>query len=219
MRSSLVGFVALTIVSATASLVYPETLPLGRRQAPGTPEYDCHSNCGAVIVAGRTEGYCETANFTTALDACLDCALEFDIWQYYGESVSAAAAGCGLDATPLPANSTSVTSSSSVSASTSVAETMTASASPEATTTASAPATSTDAATPTAEETESVVSDCLCNTQMISNVSNKDFTFQAPSSTSSGTPAAETFDGAGNRVLLSGGLAMVPLGAMVVGLV
>ena len=42
----------------------------------------------------------------TELDACLDCALEFDIWQYYGDSVSTAAKACGLDATPLSANAT-----------------------------------------------------------------------------------------------------------------
>ncbi len=76
-----------------------------------TPCFDVidTSYIGAVIVAARQEGYCDTANFTTALNACLDCAFELDIWQLYGDSVSAAATVCGLDAMPVPANSTSAT--------------------------------------------------------------------------------------------------------------
>ena len=36
------------------------------------------------------------------LDECLACANKFDIWQYYGTKLSAAAKTCGLDATPKP---------------------------------------------------------------------------------------------------------------------
>lgn len=36
------------------------------------------------------------------LDDCLDCALKYKIWQWYGDKVSAAAGKCGLDATPKP---------------------------------------------------------------------------------------------------------------------
>lgn len=36
------------------------------------------------------------------LDDCLDCALKYQIWQWYGEKVGAAAKKCGLDATPKP---------------------------------------------------------------------------------------------------------------------
>lgn len=42
---------------------------------------------------------------------------------------------------------------------------------------------------------------------------------QSASETSSAAPSAETFDGAGNKVILSGGLAMVPLGALVAGFI
>lgn len=58
---------------------------------------------GGVITISRTENYCENSTFTTELEACLECALQYDIWQYYGESVAAAAEACGLDATPLAA--------------------------------------------------------------------------------------------------------------------
>ena len=39
---------AIATASATAagSLTYPDTAALLRRQAPGTPQYDCHANCG-----------------------------------------------------------------------------------------------------------------------------------------------------------------------------
>ncbi|EXJ56835.1 hypothetical protein A1O7_07179, partial [Cladophialophora yegresii CBS 114405] len=133
---------AVSLASVSASLAPAVFSSLLRRQEPGTPQYDCHSNCGNVIVAGRTEGYCDTANFTTSLDACLGCALEFDIWQYYGDSVSEAATGCGLDATPVPANATdtdtvTATSNSSGPESTSVTETASPSSSTESSTSSS----------------------------------------------------------------------------------
>lgn len=61
---------------------------------------------GGVITAGRSDGYCDTDNFKTELTDCLNCAVEFDIWKYYGGSVSKAATACGLDATPVEASST-----------------------------------------------------------------------------------------------------------------
>lgn len=52
MRSSLFALVALVTATATASasLSSPEAAAqLLRRQAPGTPQYDCHSDCGMQI--------------------------------------------------------------------------------------------------------------------------------------------------------------------------
>lgn len=48
MRSSLLTLMAIVAATATAaaSLSYPDTAALLRRQAPGTPQYDCHANCG-----------------------------------------------------------------------------------------------------------------------------------------------------------------------------
>ena len=106
----------LTLPILTTSLSSSDhDLSLLPRQAPGTPQYDCHAACGSVIQQSRTPEYCTSTNFTTSLTSCLSCALTFDIWQYYSDSVSEAATTCNLDATPLAANSTSsITSVSSL---------------------------------------------------------------------------------------------------------
>ncbi|OQV02537.1 hypothetical protein CLAIMM_07723 [Cladophialophora immunda] len=196
MRYLFLSVMALAVASASASLMYPSSFPVHRRQEPGTPEYDCHANCGTVIVDGRTEGYCESANFTTALQACLDCALEFDIWQYYGDSVAAAATACGLDATPVPANATSATNSrATTTESTSMATSATSPPSTEATSSASTTASSVDTASVTAGETMS----------------------ETPSETSSAAIATDTGNFA-HRIALGGGQAALPLVALLPGL-
>lgn len=53
--------------------------------------------------------YCTDSEWLGLLDGCLDCALKYDIWQDYGDKVSAAAEACGLDATPKPADGDSTT--------------------------------------------------------------------------------------------------------------
>ncbi|EXJ80013.1 hypothetical protein A1O3_08299 [Capronia epimyces CBS 606.96] len=193
MRASILALGALGVSSASASFLYPDIVPIHRRQAPGTPEYNCHANCGGVIVDARTDGYCDTANFTTALDACLDCALEYDIWQYYGDSVSSAAEACGLETTPHAASSTSETSGSAIPTSTLGAESSSVSAEASIVASPIEAATTTAVATSTVEETGSATA----------------------SHTSSGTAAVETFQGGGSRVLLPGMLAVILLGAMV----
>ena len=162
MRTSLFALVAVTVTTSSASLVYPESFPIQRRQdapQPGTPEYACHENCGGVIVDARTESYCTSSNFTSALNACLDCALEFDIWQYYGDSVAAAATACGLDAAPVAANATNTTSATT---SASAAATTTGSATSSAAGASTASLTSTSSSpvptSPTIQATASVVS-------------------------------------------------------------
>ncbi|KAL4883409.1 hypothetical protein BJY04DRAFT_216233 [Aspergillus karnatakaensis] len=115
MKFSAVASVAC-MVAGVSAFQYPDFVPLHKRQAPGTPQYECHANCGGIITASRTEGYCDSSDFESLLSACLDCALEYDIWRYYGNSVSAAAEECGLDATPVepeepePTSSTTSTS-------------------------------------------------------------------------------------------------------------
>ena len=51
MRQSLL-LLATAVASTTASIIQyaPDTLiaALLPRQAPGTPEYDCHANCGTI---------------------------------------------------------------------------------------------------------------------------------------------------------------------------
>lgn len=66
-----------------------------------------------MIVDARTDGYCDSEDFTIELADCLACALEYDIWQYYGTSVSEAAEACGLTATPAEASSTTTSDSAS----------------------------------------------------------------------------------------------------------
>lgn len=43
-------FSSMVLLSAVApfvaAFVYPELVPLERRQAPGTPQYECHEDCG-----------------------------------------------------------------------------------------------------------------------------------------------------------------------------
>ncbi|RHZ45932.1 uncharacterized protein CDV56_102145 [Aspergillus thermomutatus] len=90
MRLFAIGTI-LSIGIGVEALHYPESVPLHRRQDPGTPEYDCHANCGGVIVASRSDGYCSSDTFKSELKDCLGCALKYNIWQYYGDSVSKAA--------------------------------------------------------------------------------------------------------------------------------
>ncbi|CRL21628.1 unnamed protein product [Penicillium camemberti] len=141
---------ACAVISASA-FEFPDFVPLHRRQDPGTPAYECHANCGGVITAGRTDGYCDTDDFKTELTDCLNCAVEFDIWKYYGGSVSKAATACGLDATPVEASSTSTeASSTSAEASATSAE--------ETSTTTSVSATTTEESVNSAVTTDAVTS-------------------------------------------------------------
>ncbi|KAH8908898.1 hypothetical protein BR93DRAFT_957764 [Coniochaeta sp. PMI_546] len=101
-------------VAATAVPSDEHFSSLLARQAPGTPKYECHFNCGSAISGGRLEGHCDNTTWVGYYQECLDCALEFDIWQYYGTGVSTAAAACGLSATPSPAESATPSTSTSV---------------------------------------------------------------------------------------------------------
>ncbi|KAL4807582.1 hypothetical protein BDV18DRAFT_135600 [Aspergillus unguis] len=98
----------ISFACTAAAFQYPDFVPLHKRQEPGTPQYECHANCGGIITASRTDGYCDTSDFKSELSDCLDCALVYDIWKYYGDSVSSAAEECGLDATPVEPSSSSV---------------------------------------------------------------------------------------------------------------
>ncbi|KAL3474015.1 hypothetical protein BJX99DRAFT_260857 [Aspergillus californicus] len=129
------------IVAGAAAFEFPDFVPLHRRQAPGTPQYECHANCGGIITASRSDGFCDSSDFESMLSDCLDCALVYDIWRYYGNSVSAAAEECGLDATPVEPTSTATeTEPTSTATETSTEETT--SASEEASSTATNSSTS-----------------------------------------------------------------------------
>ncbi|KAK1764419.1 hypothetical protein QBC33DRAFT_622084 [Phialemonium atrogriseum] len=81
---------------------YADLAELQARQAPGTPEYQCHSDCGYAILGADDAGYCTNSTWLGLLDDCLECANKFNIWRYYGNGVTGAAKGCGLDAVPSP---------------------------------------------------------------------------------------------------------------------
>ncbi|EXJ85335.1 hypothetical protein A1O1_05699 [Capronia coronata CBS 617.96] len=98
---SLLAFAAIGL-----AFEYPDFVPLHRRQEPGTPLYECHANCGGVITQSRTEDFCNGDLFNSYYSACMTCALTYDIWQYYGNSVTTAGETCGLDTTPEPAAAT-----------------------------------------------------------------------------------------------------------------
>ncbi|KAK0727792.1 hypothetical protein B0T26DRAFT_672414 [Lasiosphaeria miniovina] len=91
------------------------------RQAPGTPQYNCHADCGAASAGRRDPAHCSNSTWTAAYDDCLECALDFNIWTIYGGGVSSAASSCGLSPTPSPSGDTPtappVTTSSSSSSS------------------------------------------------------------------------------------------------------
>ncbi|GJC97082.1 hypothetical protein ColKHC_05908 [Colletotrichum higginsianum] len=108
MRSFVTCAVLASVASIAAAQVahplfeYPDTVPLEKRQEPGTPRYQCHEDCGLLISLGRTEGYCDSAEFNERYGRCMSCANTEGIWMYYRASVTAAAAECGLDAVPSP---------------------------------------------------------------------------------------------------------------------
>ncbi|OAQ65021.1 hypothetical protein VFPPC_13982 [Pochonia chlamydosporia 170] len=98
----IVGSLASTaIAAANPGFDFPDAVPVAKRQTSG-PSYECHASCGYAIKNSATDGYCKDQSWVKLLDDCLNCALKYNIWQYYGEKVGAAAKKCGLDSTPKP---------------------------------------------------------------------------------------------------------------------
>ncbi|KAF5123324.1 hypothetical protein E5D57_011236 [Metarhizium anisopliae] len=97
-----IGAVAsLAAAVANPDFSFPDIVPMAKRQTSG-PAYQCHASCGYAIQNSARDGYCQDQSWVKLLDDCLDCALKYKIWQWYGDKVSAAAGKCGLDATPKP---------------------------------------------------------------------------------------------------------------------
>ncbi|TWU73413.1 hypothetical protein ED733_003695 [Metarhizium rileyi] len=98
----LVGaLVSVATALARPGFQFPDAVPLAKRQTSG-PSYECHASCGHAIQDSAKDGYCRDQSWVKLLDDCLDCALKYQIWQWYGNKVGAAARQCGLDATPKP---------------------------------------------------------------------------------------------------------------------
>ncbi|KAL2108548.1 hypothetical protein VUR80DRAFT_3711 [Thermomyces stellatus] len=90
----------LTALTAVAASSHPPDdreffSVLLKRQEPDTAAYNCHDNCG-------TDDACDSEAFVSNYN-CLQCAGldNVDIWQYYGNSLSAAGESCGFDTQPL----------------------------------------------------------------------------------------------------------------------
>ncbi|QGI88832.1 hypothetical protein CEK26_000047 [Fusarium fujikuroi] len=73
---------------------FPDTVPLVKRQQPGTPQYACHEDCGLLITLARDDSdYCDSDEWNERYGRCMSCANTYDIWKYYGS---------GATSTPLP---------------------------------------------------------------------------------------------------------------------
>ncbi|KAJ4344671.1 uncharacterized protein N0V89_012415 [Didymosphaeria variabile] len=168
-RIVIAGFIA----ASTASIITEEQhfATLLKRQAPGSPEYACHDNCGTAITVSKAGGdYCTDEVFLYDYNNCLQCAGpdNVDIWKYYGGSLTTAAGKCsGLDTEPKsgkqddvgdakhPGDSTGASSAASSSTPTSTAEAVSEPASSAAEAVTDAPSSSAAEATATASEASS----------------------------------------------------------------
>ncbi|KAF2113144.1 hypothetical protein BDV96DRAFT_633785 [Lophiotrema nucula] len=121
-----VGLAAITCVAASFNEEHVFAALL-KRQEPGTPSYNCHDNCGTAITISKAGGdVCNNNVFLADYKECLQCAGpdNYNIWKYYGNSLTPVASGCGLSTMPLsgkqedPAEALHHSSSSSIAQST-----------------------------------------------------------------------------------------------------
>ncbi|KAM0351707.1 hypothetical protein ACHAPU_002717 [Fusarium lateritium] len=103
------SFITYTLLaSATLSVAiesrfeFPDTVPLMKRQQPGTPQYACHEDCGLLITLAREKEFCDSDEWNERYGRCMECANTYGIWKYYGEGVSKAAEQCKLSPSPSP---------------------------------------------------------------------------------------------------------------------
>ncbi|KAK6358544.1 hypothetical protein TWF730_007873 [Orbilia blumenaviensis] len=79
-----------------------------KRQAPGTPLYNCHDNCGQAVAGSRkpAPGFCSSPAFLHNYANCIQCSGpdNNNIWHYYsGTLVAAVTTNCtayGFPTTP-----------------------------------------------------------------------------------------------------------------------
>ncbi|KAK7512470.1 uncharacterized protein IWZ02DRAFT_493901 [Phyllosticta citriasiana] len=84
---------------------------LGKRQDNDTANYNCHDNCGeAILLAKAGCNVCSDQAFLKDYKNCLQCAGSDNqnIWQYYGPSLTSAAANCSLATAPLTGSQATV---------------------------------------------------------------------------------------------------------------
>ncbi|KAG8625906.1 hypothetical protein KVT40_006307 [Elsinoe batatas] len=203
MRSFIILATCAAAVSAVSDAYFDKLL---KRQAPGTPQYDCHAACGGVITASRTEGFCDTDAFKTNFDSCMDCALVYNIWQYYGSSVGRAATTCGLEANPTPA--TAATTSSESSSSSAAAQTT----SEAASSTTSASSTGEAATTASTSTTSSASSASVSSSAVVSSTTGSTSIAANATTPTTSSPPVASFNGAADMTRTKEGAVAVGLG-------
>ncbi|KAJ4333362.1 hypothetical protein N0V87_007653 [Didymella glomerata] len=94
-----------------------------KRQEPGTPAYNCHDNCGSAITLSRGADPCNNAVFVTDYNNCLKCSGpdNYNIWRYYGGTLSSTGEKCGLGTEPLAGKQDDVPEAGSTGAASSAA--------------------------------------------------------------------------------------------------
>ncbi|KAF4334931.1 hypothetical protein FBEOM_11227 [Fusarium beomiforme] len=112
---SLVAYTLLASASLAVAIdprfEYPDTVPLVKRQQPGTPQYACHEDCGLLITLAREDSdFCDSDEWNERYGRCMSCANTYDIWKYYGSGVSRVAQQCGLTPSPSPSGSSGAAS-------------------------------------------------------------------------------------------------------------
>ncbi|KAF2014868.1 hypothetical protein BU24DRAFT_451802 [Aaosphaeria arxii CBS 175.79] len=97
------GFAAVATVVASPSAEDHFFSNLLKRQEPGTPAYNCHDNCGLAITLSRQDGSCENNRFLSAYGNCIQCSGpdNYNIWRYYGGTLTTAGGKCNLPTEPL----------------------------------------------------------------------------------------------------------------------
>lgn len=159
-------FVAGLIALASASIHSEDAKfsALLKRQAPGTPSYNCHDNCGwsfdvfvrsmtdktpgTAISLSRQPNKCDNDAFKTNYKNCLQCAGpdNYNIWRMYGNTLGTAGASCGLSTEPLAGKQDDVGPAVRAGSSSSASAASATSATSAAATLAPAPATVTSSA-------------------------------------------------------------------------
>ncbi|OOF95581.1 hypothetical protein ASPCADRAFT_131050 [Aspergillus carbonarius ITEM 5010] len=108
-RTMLLIASVVAFITSSLALSFPNAFPMLKRESiePGSPLYECHADCGGVILISQdSDDYCSNSTYTSELSACLKCALTYNIWQYYGDDVASAAEACGDSATPSASSAT-----------------------------------------------------------------------------------------------------------------
>ncbi|KAI5296713.1 hypothetical protein KEM55_005721 [Ascosphaera atra] len=97
------GLAALFFSAAASAAAAPAATTTSAEASdlsPGSPRYNCHADCGNVLLLSSEEEFCSRDDFKKDLKSCLNCANKFDIWQYYGTKVKKAADACDMDDKP-----------------------------------------------------------------------------------------------------------------------